>query len=212
MKIGGLQKSTFSDFPGHVAAIVFTQGCNFRCPFCHNGALIPGRAEPGASIPEEEVLAFLRRRAGKLPGLVITGGEPTLQLDLVQFIEEVKEMGYAVKLDTNGSRPEVLRVLFERGLVDYVAMDIKAPMDRYDALAGVNTPKDALRESIRLIAESGVAHHFRTTAVEALLSEDDLVALQDEVPEGSDHVTQTFIAENAWDPALREATPVAAHA
>jgi len=203
VRLGGYQKSTLSDFPGKTAAIVFTQGCNFRCPFCHNGRLLPGRTAPTESISEEEVMGHLKRRAGVLQGLVITGGEPTLQLDLVQFVERVKELGYAVKLDTNGSRPEVLRVLFERGLLDYVAMDVKAPMERYDILTGVDSPKEAIRESIQLIAESGVSHHFRTTLVEALLSAEDLAALQLEIPKGSRYITQKFIPDNALAVELR---------
>ena len=123
MKICGLQKTTLLDFPGHVAATIFTGGCNFRCPFCHNGDLL------GSDIPEafseEEVLNFLKKRRSILEGVAITGGEPTLQPDLRKFIEKIRDMGYRIKLDTNGYRPDVLRSLCEDGLIDYVAMDIK---------------------------------------------------------------------------------------
>ena len=214
MKFGGLQSFTLSDFPGRTAAILFTQGCNFRCPFCHNGELIP--LGPNLTPPtearseqmpptEEEILAFLGKRRDLLEGVVVTGGEPTVQPDLVRFLRRIKAMGFAVKLDTNGSRPEMLAEVLAKGLVDYVAMDVKAPLEQYGRLAGVPVHPDTLRESIALIAQSGVAHQFRTTYVEPLLAAADLEAIRAEIPAGSPHKVQAFRPELARDPALRQA-------
>ena len=208
MRIGGLSSFSLSDFPGHVAAMVFTQGCNFRCPYCHNGSLIPMDPPTGALIPEEEVFLFLEKRRGQLNGVVVSGGEPTLQSDIPLFFYRVRSMGYQIKLDTNGSRPEALAELLMEGLVDFIAMDIKAPFELYDRLTGVSAPKEQLEESIALIARSGIDHEFRTTVVEPLLSEDDLQAIQAMVPHGSRHRLQEFRPENALDPVLRAAVAV----
>ena len=209
MRIGGFQRFSLSDFPGRVAAIVFTQGCNFRCPFCHNGALIPGEAGDGRAVAEDLVLQYLDSRRGRLDGVVVTGGEPTLQPDLASFLGKLGSMGFAVKLDTNGSRPDVIRDLLLRGVVDYLAMDVKAPERRYDRLVGVRAPLGRIRESIALIAGSGLPHEFRTTHVPALLDEADLRELARLVPRGSLHRIQPFEPANALDPALRESARAA---
>lgn len=203
MRIGGLNSFSLSDFPGHVAAVVFTQGCNFRCPYCHNGSLIPMDPPTSTLIPLEEVFRFLDMRRGQLNGVVVSGGEPTLQPDISLFFNGIRSMGYQIKLDTNGSRPEVLAGLLLEGLVDFIAMDIKAPFALYDRLTGVCAPKERLEESIALIAQSGIDHEFRTTVVEPLLSEDDLQAIQEMVPQGSRHRLQEFRPENALDPVLQ---------
>lgn len=207
MRIGGFQKFSLSDFPGCAAAIVFTQGCNFRCPFCHNSSLIPMKTAPQELIPEDELFGFLGRRRGQLDGVVVTGGEPTLQPDLRAFLRRIKEIGFKTKLDTNGSRPDVLRNLFQEGLVDYVAMDIKAPLAIYSRLAGVSVPTQRIAESIDRIARSGIAHEFRTTVVEPLLSQCDLAAVQAMVPAGSSHRLNAFQHEYALDSALRTCAP-----
>ncbi|OQX50761.1 MAG: anaerobic ribonucleoside-triphosphate reductase activating protein [Candidatus Cloacimonas sp. 4484_209] len=130
MKIGGFQKVSLIDYPGKICAIVFTRGCNFRCPYCHNPELVlPENYSP--LIPEEEIFSFLEKRRGKLDAVEITGGEPTLQEDLTEFIRKIKEMGFLVKLDTNGSFPSVLEKVIYSGLVDYIAMDVKAPLEKY---------------------------------------------------------------------------------
>ena len=203
MKIGGFQPCTLSDFPGHVAAIVFTQGCDFRCPFCHNGQLIPNDATGEALMPEDEVMQQLESRRKHIAGIVITGGEPTLQPDLPDFIRNVKTIGLAVKLDTNGSRPDVLQKLLNEHLLDYVAMDIKAPMNRYATLAGVEIDANQLRESIALIVRSGVAYEFRTTVVPALLLTSDIDAIRRELPPGASLRLQTFQSEHALASWLR---------
>ncbi|MCP4150778.1 MAG: anaerobic ribonucleoside-triphosphate reductase activating protein [bacterium] len=174
MKIAAYNPFTLSDYPGKSAAIVFTQGCNFRCTYCHNPALLPSTGSAG--VPIEEVLQFLEKRRGKLQGLVISGGEPTLQEGLRAFIESVKEMGYAVKLDTNGSRPGILQEMLTAGLVDYVAMDIKGPPGKYPGVTGVPLQLDWVTRSIRLLIASGIPYEFRTTVVKNQLSPGDLEA------------------------------------
>lgn len=168
MKIQGFQKTTLLDYPRHVAATIFVGGCNFRCPFCHNGQLVLDPASQPV-IPEEKVLAYLEKRRGVLEGVCITGGEPTLQEELADFIRRLKGMGYLVKLDTNGYRPDVLASLLKEGLLDYVAMDIKAALENYPAAAGVKTLEmERIRESIRLLKESGIPYEFRTTVVKGI--------------------------------------------
>ena len=203
MRFGGFQPFTLSDFPGRTAAIAFTQGCNFRCPFCHNAALLPMLAPEERLIPERVILEHLHRRRGRLEGLVVTGGEPTLQQGLPAFLKKVRSLGFATKLDTNGSRPEELRDLLDEGLLDFVAMDVKAPPHKYALLSGASLPANVMEESMAIIAASGVAHHFRTTHVPDLLSAGDLQSIAAQLPAGSPHVIQRFRREYALDPALR---------
>ena len=169
MLICGLQKTTLLDYPGHVACTIFTGGCNFRCPFCQNGELV---IDPAAQpkLTEEEVFAFLRKRKGILEGVCITGGEPTLQPDLEAFIRKVKDLGYLVKLDTNGYRPEVLQKLLENGLLDYVAVDIKASKENYARVAGVpNLDISKMEETVEILkSQERVPYEFRTTVVRGL--------------------------------------------
>jgi pyruvate formate lyase activating enzyme len=146
MKIRGLQPVTASDFPGRMAAIVFTQGCNFHCPFCHNASLLPMDAD--SLIGEDTVFSFLKKRQNLLDGLVISGGEPCLQEDLPGFCRRVKDMGFAVKLDTNGSRPAVIKELLDQNCVDFIAMDIKAPLSRLAELTGTVSHGPQIRRSI----------------------------------------------------------------
>lgn len=168
MEIHGFQKTTLLDFPGHVAAIVFVGGCNFRCPFCHNGLLVLASGNQ-PRVVEEEILTYLEKRRGILEGVCISGGEPTLQKDLISFIKKLKAMDYFVKLDTNGYRPQVLEELLEEGLLDYVAMDIKASPERYDIAADVSGLElEKILESIRLVKNSDIPYEFRTTAVKGL--------------------------------------------
>ena len=167
MQIHGFNKTTLLDYPEHVAATVFTGGCNFRCPFCHNAGLVlePGRQE---YIPEEEVLAHLKKRKGLLSGVCITGGEPTLQKDLADFLDRIKALGYLVKLDTNGYQPKVLQELLHENLLDYVAMDIKASKENYARVAGVPIDLTRIQESIDLLQKSGLHYEFRTTVVKSI--------------------------------------------
>ena len=167
MKIVGIQKMTLLDYPGRVACTVFLGGCNFRCPFCHNSELLDGTAQP--VMTEQELLAFLEKRKGMLDGVCITGGEPTLQKDLPELLTKIKALGYAIKLDTNGYRPEILKALAGQGLVDYVAMDIKNSPHRYAETAGVAQLEIALiEESMAYLLSGAVDYEFRTTVVRPL--------------------------------------------
>lgn len=164
MKIHGLQKMTLLDFPGRVACTVFTGMCDFRCPYCHNFELVDGTAP--AVMEEEEFLAFLKKRQGLLDGVAVTGGEPCLHRELPDFLLRIRELGFAVKLDTNGNHPEVLRQILDRKLADYVAMDIKNRPEKYAMTIGLKSFDPArVRESISLLMESGTDYEFRTTVV-----------------------------------------------
>ncbi len=177
MSIQGLQKLTLLDFPGRVACTVFLDGCNFRCPFCHNASLViePGR-QP--AISEEELLTFLKKRQGVLDGVCVTGGEPLLWPGLAQLLKKLKQLGYLVKLDTNGSRPEQLRQLVEQQLVDYVAMDIKAAPENYARVAGVpQLDLVPIQQSVAFLKSGAVEHEFRTTVVCPLHTEQDFVQI-----------------------------------
>lgn len=193
---------TASDFPGRMAAIVFTQGCNFHCPFCHNSSLLAMDAD--TLISEDEVIEFLNKRRNLLDGVVISGGEPCLQNDLAGFCCKIKNMGFSVKLDTNGSRPEVIGELLAEDLVDFIAMDIKAPLSRLKELTGTGSHGTQISRAISLIAESSVDHLFRTTDVMPLLSPEDLRGIKELVPPGSPHVVQPFVAKNALADFLRK--------
>jgi len=206
MKIGGLNTFSLSDFPGKVAAVIFTQGCNFSCPYCHNGSLIPQRAPSELLIPEEHFFEFLEYRSNRLDAVVISGGEPTIHRDLLGFLRRTKDVGFAVKLDTNGSEPEVLKEIIENNLVDYIAMDIKAPLDNYKKLTNTVSSSEGIQESINIISKSGIEHEFRTTVVEALLTPEDMKAICKLVPAGSTYHLQKFCPEHAFDPALRTKT------
>ena len=163
MDVSGIQKMTLLDFPGKCACTVFLAGCNLRCPFCHNASLVLAKPEP--AMAEEEFFAFLKKRRGLLDGVCITGGEPTLRKDLPGFIRRIKELGYLVKLDTNGSNPEMLRQLLEEKLLDYVAMDIKNCPERYGETCGGIDILSAVEESLSILRESSVEYELRTTCV-----------------------------------------------
>lgn len=173
--IAGLQKMTLLDYPGKVACTVFLQGCNFRCPFCHNSGLLGGKAE--APISTEALLSFLSKRQGLLDGVCITGGEPTLCKELPKLLKAIKDMGFAVKLDTNGSRPEILKSLAEQGLLDYVAMDIKNCPERYSQTAGAEMDLAAIEESMRFLMAGELDYEFRTTVVKELHTVEDIVQM-----------------------------------
>lgn len=173
MNIGGLQKLTLLDYPGKLACTVFTIGCNFRCPFCHNASLV--LSEEGGQMSEEEVLSFLKKRQGVLDGVCITGGEPCLQNDLEDFIKKVRSFGFSVKLDTNGSFPQKLSSLLEKGLLDYVAMDIKTSKERYLEVCGIQNERllENVCKSVEILKSSFVPHEFRTTTARELQTKED---------------------------------------
>lgn len=193
MKIHGLNRLSLVDYPHHMAAIVFTGGCNFRCPFCHNSSLV---LDPDSQpvISHEEVYSFLEKRKNMLDGLVITGGEPCLNSDLADFIRPVKKMGYLVKLDTNGSRPMMVKALVEEGLVDYIAMDIKNSLDAYAETNGIpGFSTDCILESIGYIKSCGVEYEFRTTVVKELHYEENFRKICTMIAPCSRYFLQTFV-------------------
>ena len=163
MRIAGFQKLTLLDFPGKVSCIIFTQGCNFKCPYCQNSCLI--KQQNDELISEEEIFAYLEKRKGVIDGVVISGGEPTVQSDLKDFMRKVKDMGFLVKLDTNGSNPDLLNQIINEGLVDYIAMDIKNVLVLYKDVTSVQASVDKLKRSIEIIKSSSIDHEFRTTII-----------------------------------------------
>jgi len=211
MRIGGFQKFSMIDFPGRICAVVFTQGCNFRCPFCHNPELVI-RSQFGPTLDEDGIFRFLESRQGKIDGLTITGGEPTLQYDLLQFIKQVKALSFQVKLDTNGYRPAVIQKALEQNLVDFIAMDIKAPLHDYHTLCGIHINSSRIEESVALIQSSGIEYQFRTTVVPGLHT--DLMTDQIQAWMGSmhaRHIFQEFIPSKTLDPSLMETRPAERH-
>lgn len=194
MIIGGLQKTSLLDFPEKIAAIVFTMGCNFRCGYCHNPELINGEAKI------EEVFEFLKTRQGKLDGVVITGGEPCLQKDLPEFIKQVKELGFAVKLDTNGSFPEMLEKVLPD--LDYVAMDIKAPLEKYPQIVNVDVDTSKILKSIEILKNGGVDYEFRTTVVKSQLSFEDFEKIGQLIQGAPRYYLQKFVASKILDKGL----------
>lgn len=193
MILGGYQPFSLSDYPGVPSAVLFTQGCNWRCPFCHNAQLMQLVSRNGDELAVPAILAALVERRGLLKGVVVSGGEPTIHADLPVLLSQLRELGFKVKLDTNGSNHAILKQVLVEGLVDYVAMDVKAPAGRYDILAGCPVELAAVRASISAIASSGVPHHFRTTWVPHLLAEPDRQGILEMVPEGSRHVWQRYV-------------------
>ena len=190
MKISGLQKLTLLDYPGKMACTVFTYGCNFRCGFCHNALLVT--EENSDSISEDEFFAFLKKRQGILEGVCISGGEPTLQKDLYDFIKKVRALGYAVKLDTNGTNPRLLKTLLEEKLLDYVAMDIKNSPEKYSLICGCEVDMDAIRESVSIIKESSVDYEFRTTTVREYHTKEDFLSVANWLEGDSKYFLQQF--------------------
>ena len=173
MKIGALDKFTLIDYPGFATAIIFTQGCNFRCPFCHNPELVlPEQFEE--PIPFENILKFLKKRKGLLDAVEFTGGEPTLQPDLLDKMSEVKALGFKIKLDSNGSNPEVLKKAIDQDLVDYIAMDVKGSLERYSEIAGVPIDTEKIKESVDLIKSSTLDYEFRTTLIKGFHDETEV--------------------------------------
>ncbi len=171
MKIGGFQKTTLLDYPEHVSAIIWTVGCNFSCPFCYNKELVKEKSD---LFSEEEILSFLEKRKGFLEALTISGGEPFLQADLKEFCRKVKDLGYKIKIDTNGTFPEKLKEMIDEKLVDYVAMDVKASKEKYADLAGTKVDTDKIQKSIDIIKKSGVGYEFKTTFVPVMLDKTDI--------------------------------------
>ena len=206
MKIGGLQKTTLIDYPGKPAATIFVSGCNFRCPFCHNPELVlPEEIEKQPEIPLKDIYDFLEERKNFLQGVVICGGEPTIHGDLPDFIKRIKQMDYLVKLDTNGYNPKMLKKLLDDKLLDYVAMDIKAPKERYKELTNVDVDVEKIDESIDILKKENIDFEFRTTVVPGLITKKDIIEIAKWLTKAPKYFLQTF--ENTTktiDPAFME--------
>lgn len=193
MLIHGLQKTTLLDFPGHVASTIFFGGCNFRCPFCHNMNLVMNAADEPV-ISEEELFHHLTVRKGILDGVCITGGEPTLQRDLVPFIKKIKDMGYLVKLDTNGTNPDVINELISKSMVDYIAMDIKSTPDKYAEICGLESfDFSPVRKSISLLKAGLVPYEFRTTMVKEYHNSDTVKEIGELLDGAKAYYLQSFV-------------------
>ncbi len=201
MIIGGFEKLSALDYPDHLAAIIFTQGCNFRCHFCYNPMLVlpqlgedkNNKKEKGFSpLSNEDLFLFLEQRFGRLDGVVITGGEPTIHNDLPDFIKKIKKIGYHIKLDTNGTNPLMLADLINQKLLDYIAMDLKAPLDKYESTVGVKIDCRNLKKSVKIIIQSGLPHEFRTTVVPGLLEKADFKVMGELLKGANNWYLQTF--------------------
>jgi pyruvate formate lyase activating enzyme len=207
MNLSGLVKSTLIDYPGRVAAVVFTQGCNFRCGFCHNPDLIPGGE---GTLSEIEFFEFLNTRAGKLDGVVVTGGEPTIQEDLPNFLSKIKEHEFSVKLDTNGSNPAVLSSLIAEGLIDFVAMDIKGDFDDYSKIAHYSDVEN-IKRSIEIIKKSDIPYEFRTTALPRYHKVEEFEKLGRILSGAKRYAVQGFRDENVFDKTLMGSPKFSSH-
>jgi len=191
MIIGALQKTSLIDYPGEICAIVFTVGCNFRCPYCHNPELVIGNAR---GINKDYLFDFLKKRAGKLSAVSITGGEPTLHSDLIDFVKEIRLLGYEkIKLDTNGTNPKVLDVLIQERLITYVAMDIKAPLGRYGVVADYRYDTECIEKSIDIIKNSHIDYEFRTTVIDGFVEKEDVLLIADLIKGSKAYYIQRFI-------------------
>jgi pyruvate formate lyase activating enzyme len=199
MVIGGFQRFSLIDYPKKISAVVFTFGCNFRCHYCHNPELVDPSLLNGI-LDEEFILNFLKARINKLDGITITGGEPTLHRDLNKFISKVKNLGFLVKLDTNGSFPDVLRELIKDNLIDYIAMDIKATKEKYKEVINADIDLDKIEESIKLIMDSGIDYEFRTTVVRSQLLIEDIISIAKMIEGAKLFVIQRFIPTKTLDP------------
>ena len=192
MLIGGVEKTSLVDYPEKLTAVVFTIGCNFRCGYCHNPELIKLK-EDSKILDETDLFVYLEKRKGLLDAVTITGGEPTLQPDLYNFIKKIKNIGYLVKLDTNGTNPEVLEKLLRENLLDYIAMDIKNSIDNYNKVVRNFTDKEKILKSIDLIMKSGLDYEFRTTTLKSLISLEDFEKIGEMIKGAKNYYIQKFI-------------------
>jgi len=207
--IKGLQKTSLLDYPGKIVSILFFGGCNFRCPYCYNPKLVLDHDQL-PDISTEEVLGHLRSRRGMLDGICATGGEPTLSGELPEILSKIKEDGFLIKVDTNGTNPDVLQDLVRGGLVDYIAMDLKASPDRYPEVVGAEVEVDDIRKSVRILLDSGVEYEFRTTVVPGLIGKDDIVAIGKWIRGARLWALQQFRPGQTLDPSYQELRPYGA--
>lgn len=186
------------DYPGKICAVVFLQGCNFRCRYCHNPELVD-LERFGPCLDEKEVMDFLKARRGKLDAVSITGGEPTIQKELSAFIKKIRKMGFAVKLDTNGSQPQVIKELLRSRLLDFIAMDVKAPLAKYDNIVRASVDKENIKESINAILKAKISQEFRTTLVRSQLNADDIREIARMINGAKRYVLQKFVPTKTLD-------------
>lgn len=205
MRIAAIQSCSLVDYPGHPCLTLFTQGCNLRCPYCHNPSLISNSKED--TLPDHSIWPLLERRADTIGAICITGGEPTLQPGLEAFLNKLRALRYTIKLDTNGTQPDVLRQLMDERLVDYVAMDMKAPFASYNDLAGSSVSPQSLSASIHLLKSSGINHEFRTTVVPHFHNVTAIERIARELEGGHCYYLQAFEPKNAMAPRLRLTPP-----
>jgi pyruvate formate lyase activating enzyme len=205
MLIGALQKFSLIDYPGKICATIFTQTCNFRCPYCHNPELVLQElfVKP---LSEKSIFEFLDNRKGKLDGITITGGEPTIHKDLPDFIRKIKEMGFLVKLDTNGTNPKMLEYLFHENLIDFTAMDLKAPIQIYDKISRNNCQIDNIINSVKIIKKKSPDYEFRTTIVNDLLSENDIYQIEKDFGPFKKYSLQKFHSDKILDLSFEKKT------
>lgn len=189
------------DYPGEICAIVFTQGCNFRCPYCHNPELVNPEMY-GECLLEEEIFSFLAKRKGKIDAVSITGGEPTIQNDLIDFVKRVRKTGYSIKIDTNGSQPEVIEKLISMKLLDYIAMDIKSPAGKFKSITKSDISYHKITQTIELIMKSGIPYEFRTTVLKRLLDENDIVNIAHSIRTARLYILQQFVPSKVLDRGL----------
>jgi len=206
LPIKGMQKLSLIDYPGKLCATVFVGGCNFRCPYCYNVSLVL-EPEKLRTIPEKEILEFLSERRGFLDGICVGGGEPTIHGELPAFLSKVKGLNFLVKVDTNGSRPKMLRKLIDGGLVDYIAMDFKAPLRKYGETVRADVNINEIKESVELIKASGIDYEFRITAVPGLTDEEDLMEIAQMLASSKRFVIQQFRPGRTLDEAFKGITP-----
>ncbi|MBE5758056.1 MAG: anaerobic ribonucleoside-triphosphate reductase activating protein [Clostridiales bacterium] len=190
MRIAGIQKLSMVDFDEHLSATIFTSGCNFACPFCHNSSLIGNNNE---LISEDDILDFLYKRKNMLDAVCISGGEPTLQKDLPQFISKIKKMGYLIKLDTNGTNPDMIKYLYENNLIDYVAMDIKNHIEKYQDITQTNLNLDNILKSITYIMKCGIDYEFRTTLINEFHEKSDIIKIGKLIKSAKRYFLQKFV-------------------
>lgn len=206
MILGGYQKLTLIDYPGKLATTVFTVGCNFRCPFCHNPELVIGSKLASGSVLEKDFFDFLKKRKGKLEGVCITGGEPIIQKDLVDFIKKIKKLGFLVKLDSNGARPDILKNIIDQKLIDFVAMDIKNCLNKYSKTIGTKVDTDRIKLSVELIRNSGLPYEFRTTVVPGIHTEKDFEEIAKWLKGSMSYFLQEYREGKILDPSLKKKT------
>jgi len=208
IKIGGLQKLTLIDYPGKLACTVFLVGCDFKCPWCYSGELVlPEKIKKQPKISQKEFFEFLETRKNLIEGVVMCGGEPTINKDLPKFTKKIKKIGFSVKLDTNGSRPKMLEELINKELIDYVAMDIKAPKEKYSQVVGRKINISNIEKSINILKKNKVDYEFRTTVVPSIHAKEDILEIFKWIKPAKKYFLQNFRPEKTIDPKFEEIKP-----